>query len=422
MSKADREPLDVAEMLKGATEGERDTTLFRLACKMRGDNVPREYAEAMVLEAARNCDPPFPESLALQKVDNAYMRYEPRESNDSSDWQTLPIAKTADAIDEAYRAFTIRDLLDGFESENALIPGLIYPGHLTLIGSFPGTGKTTLSNAVIAALVTGKEAFRLLRSGELVGPIMYVSELSGTSLSRTIQDLRNTYDLTEEQLTRHLRVYGLTGLSILDPVTATEFRERSRGSGLVIIDTFDAFLAANPNETQAVLKAWQILRDVATEGAAVCVMDHQGKTAMGYTENMAAVAGASAKQRLPDLVFRLDRRDEPRNGTFNALRPVKQRFGDAISLDLRLDDNAQLVATLGDGNNDVSAKLKEASECLLEFLSTRDQAQLKDLVQYGTKQGHSTPTFRRAIDLLLSRGKIQKIQHGVYILPLATTA
>lgn len=74
-----REPVDTAEVLEGIAEGERDATLFRLACKLRRADVPRETAERLVLEAAANCRPPFADRDALAKVASAYSRYAPAE-------------------------------------------------------------------------------------------------------------------------------------------------------------------------------------------------------------------------------------------------------------------------------------------------------------------------------------------------------
>jgi putative DNA primase/helicase len=72
-----RERFDTAAALAGVPEGERDDTVFRLACKLRNADVPQDVAEGFVLQAADNCDPPFPEDEALAKVANAYERYQP---------------------------------------------------------------------------------------------------------------------------------------------------------------------------------------------------------------------------------------------------------------------------------------------------------------------------------------------------------
>jgi len=71
---------DAAAALAGVPEGQRDNEVFRLASLMRAKDVARELAEGVVLFAARNCDPPFPEDEALAKVANAYERYQPNAS------------------------------------------------------------------------------------------------------------------------------------------------------------------------------------------------------------------------------------------------------------------------------------------------------------------------------------------------------
>ncbi|MBI4490645.1 MAG: bifunctional DNA primase/polymerase, partial [Deltaproteobacteria bacterium] len=70
-----RERFNTAQALAGVPEGQRDETLFKLACKLRSADVPQDMTETLILEAARNCQPPFPEREALEKVRNAYSRY-----------------------------------------------------------------------------------------------------------------------------------------------------------------------------------------------------------------------------------------------------------------------------------------------------------------------------------------------------------
>jgi len=71
-------PIDPGSVLAGVPEGDRDDTLFRYACRLRTKNMSREEAELLVREAARNCEPPFPESEALMKIESAW-KYPPGE-------------------------------------------------------------------------------------------------------------------------------------------------------------------------------------------------------------------------------------------------------------------------------------------------------------------------------------------------------
>ncbi len=71
-----KERFDTAAALAGVPEGDRDNTLFKYACSLRGQRRPIEEAKVLVLHAAANCTPPVEEAVALKKVDNAYRRYD----------------------------------------------------------------------------------------------------------------------------------------------------------------------------------------------------------------------------------------------------------------------------------------------------------------------------------------------------------
>jgi hypothetical protein len=64
--------VDVAQMLAGVPEGQRDSQLFRLALSLRRRGHSREFVEDVVVEIARRCRPPFPDRQALRKVQSAW--------------------------------------------------------------------------------------------------------------------------------------------------------------------------------------------------------------------------------------------------------------------------------------------------------------------------------------------------------------
>ena len=77
-SESDRPRLDVAAVLEGVPEGERDVKLTAYAASMRARGLRREEAEALILQAARACVPKFDEAAALAKVESAWRKLEPR--------------------------------------------------------------------------------------------------------------------------------------------------------------------------------------------------------------------------------------------------------------------------------------------------------------------------------------------------------
>lgn len=74
----DQVRFDMAAALEGSPEGERDEKMFKLACKMRDLDIPKEMAIDWVRRAASRCTPSFPEKSAEEKVERAYKKYQPR--------------------------------------------------------------------------------------------------------------------------------------------------------------------------------------------------------------------------------------------------------------------------------------------------------------------------------------------------------
>ena len=62
----------VAEVMQGVNQGNRDHALYRYACHLKGCNVPFDLALAFMKEASARCHPPFSEEIAIEKVQRAY--------------------------------------------------------------------------------------------------------------------------------------------------------------------------------------------------------------------------------------------------------------------------------------------------------------------------------------------------------------
>lgn len=107
----EHEPLDHDLIINGIPEGERDWTLYRMACDMRGKGVPIEYALLTIVEAARRCSPPFDESEAEKKVVQAYRQFQPNPvlslngHVQPSELQDAATPFPIDALPEEFRVF-----------------------------------------------------------------------------------------------------------------------------------------------------------------------------------------------------------------------------------------------------------------------------------------------------------------------------
>jgi len=69
--------IDVRETIFGVNEGSRNVSLFKLSCRLRGQDVDYEDAKEQVLSANNNCNPPLRKAEALKCLNNAYNSYQP---------------------------------------------------------------------------------------------------------------------------------------------------------------------------------------------------------------------------------------------------------------------------------------------------------------------------------------------------------
>lgn len=319
-------------------------------------------------------------------------------------------AKTKD-VAGVYRVVDIAALLADDSDVPALVDGIIYPGMMTLIGSWVGKGKTTLAMGMIAALIKQDAAFGALDVVPLVGHVVYFSEVARQSLRKQLRRTLTAEGLSVEDFTRHVTIIDIRG-SILDPEVRRAFDAATEGAGLIVIDTFDVWCGGNPNKTADTLKAWGALKEAAQRGAAILVLDHQAKPKAGYGREHSAVAGASAKQRELDIVFRLDSPEGSDDS--RVLQPVKDRHGDAVTLRLHYD-NGRYAGEVTQRPEPVvatpSAPRDAAGQFIGQYLREHGASQRKDIVEAATAVGHASATIDRA---LRSMEGIVQDKHGVY--------
>ena len=156
-----RERFNTAGALAGVTEGQRDETIFRLACRLRSADVPQGMAETLVLEAARNCGPPFSASIALEKIERAYRKYEPNSREEKA-------IRTSH-----FSLIQAKDLIASEEPETEwLLEGILPAGGLSLLVAKPKVGKTTLAFNLGLAVAGGRD---FLARKTKQSPVVYLA-------------------------------------------------------------------------------------------------------------------------------------------------------------------------------------------------------------------------------------------------------
>jgi putative DNA primase/helicase len=130
--------LDMSGILAGVPEGRRNESLFRGACKLRNADVPLEFAERLILEAAAKCKPPFAEFEAREIVARVYQTYKTREERRFESVAEVPSLGSIPDVPVEY-------LVDGF----------IPKSSVTVIAGAPGSLKSFLALDLSRCLAAG---------------------------------------------------------------------------------------------------------------------------------------------------------------------------------------------------------------------------------------------------------------------------
>jgi putative DNA primase/helicase len=82
-----------SDVTNGVGQGNRNNSIFRLASKLRGDDIPRDIAASQIVLAAQNCTPPLSKAEALRCFESAYSLYQPNPKNPTDAGNALRLVK-----------------------------------------------------------------------------------------------------------------------------------------------------------------------------------------------------------------------------------------------------------------------------------------------------------------------------------------
>jgi len=275
-----RERFDTARALAGVLEGERDETIFRLACKLRNADVPGNMAERLVQEAARNCQPPFSESAALEKVDRAFAQYKPAQ-NLTSDYRDHPSEVRSGR--EVNLASLQADAKHSEKPPLLFLPvlgqdRLIVKGWSHLIAGYPKSGKTELVVRMIAEWPDER--------------ILYITEEPESVWDARMQELPEAYG--------HVTLYyglGVKPAEILDRVKDGE-------ETVVILDTVRNLLRLrDETDNSEVARAMIPPISAAREGNKTLLALHHNRKGGG--EHGEGITGGHAFLGVVDLALEI---------------------------------------------------------------------------------------------------------------------
>lgn len=285
------EPIDVDEMLQGFPEGERDTGLFKLACRFRHDDQPRDYAEAMIAIAARNCRPPFDVDEAVEKVRYVYGKYEagggPSPTVDDDEYFSAPGTAPQPAADPPPDVFLrpISELLAMPEVDpDWLVDQLFTVGSNGWVAAEPKVGKSWTVLELVYALSTGMP---FLGRFAVKQPrrVIYIQEEDG--LQRVLRRFKKLLkgDPSRQAPNDDFLLWSIRAGFKLDSAAWMERLSQEIGSfsaEVVVLDVFNRLHGAKENDQQQMTAILNTLIGLTNRyGCSFIVVHHNRKPQQG---------------------------------------------------------------------------------------------------------------------------------------------
>jgi hypothetical protein len=287
---------DLEAVLNGIKEGARDQTLWSYAGKLRADDVPQAYAEQLIRQAARLCDPPFDEDTAVEKVRRAYREYEPNVEGPPFDLSDLdngplwvvgaepspPIPLLESETDEAPVGWRVYNAEEFLAIEYPAIEWRVegYLREKAILFSFgpPGSIKTYVATDAALAIASGDMFLNRFPCQQ--GRVLVVQEDTLGS------------DYQQAYLRPMMAARGITGADVRDtlfiaPPADFSFDQASRLNDLcewlkeytpdlLVVDSFYLMYSGKKEDLIEVMKLLKKIRNKF--GCAIWIIDHNRKS------------------------------------------------------------------------------------------------------------------------------------------------
>ncbi|MCS7256456.1 MAG: AAA family ATPase [Thermomicrobium sp.] len=278
------EPLDVPSALAGVPLGQRNTTLFRLACKLRGLGLPQDWTLKLVSEAAGNCTPQWgsaPDEEPVERlVARVYAMYQPNPdlvtTNGKHEFVSSPRGderEETNSVPDCWRPVALSDLDDDSTSVEWIWDGFLAKGHLTDFYALWKSGKTTLLATLLQRMEHGGElAGRTVRPGK----VLVITEEPKTKWAerREALGLGDHVALVSRPFPkRPNHAEWLTFASYIATLVAEQ------EYGLVVFDALpNLWPVRDENDASETVSALLPLQAIANAGAAVLIVRHPRKS------------------------------------------------------------------------------------------------------------------------------------------------
>jgi archaellum biogenesis ATPase FlaH len=379
------------------SSGERNGTLFSMACSMRSKGLSRAGIEAAIrAENATRCSPPLPDADITRIVASA-TRYPAGATPRGKDSSAAP---REEVLNETILAFeTAANPRSTAQSVQWVVHGYVAVGAMSLI-----TGKPKLS---------GKSTFTL----HMLAKVLDGQPFAGMTTTKT-----GVVYLTEErtsftELLKRAGVLGREDFTFLryDPSRQATFSEmviaarrvaKQKNAKVLIVDTMAQFMALpgdSENDAGTALEALKPLQEAAQDGLAVVILHHEKK---GGADVGDAGRGSGAFLGAVDVIMSLRRPEGQTSPQLRVLHALSRYNDTPDKLFLELTDHGYEAREEGGIAN------AAAEEVILQNAQTIEEQALTiaDLIAGSDIK---KTTAHTVVKKLVADGKLMETGEGV---------
>jgi Bifunctional DNA primase/polymerase, N-terminal/AAA domain len=435
-----------SEWLAGIPQGEpggRDWFIYQSACSLRARSTPYDEARALILEAARNCRPPYEEKRALEKLDGAWKKFPaggssptltddrewekfigaavwPEEADPGlvgerlDDWEPEPATgqpatetSTPNNLRPEIRFRTARQIAEETPATPnwTARPWVVAGGMTEVTGKIKVAGKTTWVTHLCREVLDGRP---FMGEPTAQSPVVYLTEQTDASFREA---LRRAGLLDRDDF--HVMSWRDTvGLEWPAVVRLAVEEAKKTGARLLVVDTLPQFarLAGEAeNSAGDAMAALQPLQEAAGDGLAVVTVRHDRKSGGEVGDS---ARGSSAFGGAMDVVVSIRRPAGAHRETIRQIDALS-RF-DETPASLVIEKTATGYVALGSMAAMAEA---DAEAAMLDAMpgSEEEAKSLPDLLEAANEnEGRRVKreNGRLAVAKLLERGTVRRTGKG----------
>jgi hypothetical protein len=409
--------LTVDSFLGGIEEGARDDTLFKMACRLRRQlNDNRAAVTILVLAAAANSSPPFPEKDALKKIEQAFLQ-------DHSDEYRSPFGAP-----DSMASYSLADVARSMEGERIdwLIKGVWLTGGYGMVAGAEKTLKSYLTILFALSVASGR-AIRPEWEVNKARPVLVFTGEGGRKLwLRRARHLGSVLNLSRADVDA-LPVVIIDGIQ---PLSSQAFESTLTAQiagtpelGLVIIDPFYSYQGEDAAQAGNVMVAGQKLarlNSLVTEhGIALMIVNHFTKAGAGVL-SLSSITQAGPREWSDTWVL-LGHRKTPdvERGEFHMRMVVGSRQGFGRDLDVSwhigrfnedtLEHEGEPSFSVGT-NQPAESRFSPMAQKVLQFIVDNDKSEGLPLSRGGIavvkELGGSKGAREKGLNELIAAGLV----------------